>query len=391
MAIDQLGLYNDALLLLGQTKLDSLTEDREPRYRLDGAYTRDAIETCTKLVKPNFATKTGLLNTPVAGSTFDYEHDLPADYTAMVMPFSDKRLDQPITRYLIEGNKLLCDFDTVYLRYVTNAADFDDWDPTFIRVVGAYLATEVGERLSPDRWGKVKGIFDQRVAVAIELEGAEVPESRPSKTNRTLTQAWLKVYNDALQIMGLDELAGLTDDSNRRVKIDVALDAGLVEAVLEDTGWQFGIKSVRLEYDINVDPSWGYKRATKKPDDLHRIDGVFADEYMQVPIKLYTDEDGYFFSDYDEIYLQYISKDFLTNPSSWPTHFNRLIAARIAKDASPALRREGADPIFCASVFEERDKESKSIDAMGSPPRLIQEGRWTSSRNRTRSNYRGRP
>ena len=43
MAVDKLALYSNALTLLGQRSLSSLTEDRDVRYLLDGAYDLDAM------------------------------------------------------------------------------------------------------------------------------------------------------------------------------------------------------------------------------------------------------------------------------------------------------------------------------------------------------------
>lgn len=390
MALTQLGLYNDALLILGQRQLTSLSEDREPRYRLDSAYTSDAIRYCLELVKPNFATRTSVLNAPAAASTFAYNHTLPSNYVTVVRPFSNSKLDQPITRYVIEGRGLLTDFATVYLRYVADDYAITDWDPSFFRVVSAYLAKECATRLSPDEYEKVASSFTNRVKEATDLERSKVSPYAPTSASSTLTNSWRAIYNDALLIMGLDEIAGNNDDSNRRVKLARALDAGIVADLLEDTGWQFGTTTVELTYDSSVEPSFGYTRAFAKPTNLHRIDGLYVDEYATTPLKYYTDESGYFYCDYDVIYLTYVSSDYLTTPDSWPTYFKRLVAARMAKDTAPSLKNEGADPNRADLIYKERQSSAKSTDAMASPPRLITEGSWVKSRYRG-NNRRGRP
>ena len=150
MAVDQLSLYNDALLILGQRKLASLTEDREPRYRLDDAYSVDAVSYCLELVKPTFAQFTLKMETPTVGETFTHDHTLTAAYVAVIGVFADPALDQPITRYVIEGDQLKCDYDVVYIRLVSDAAVFDLWSPSFTRVMSAYLANELAIRITPD-------------------------------------------------------------------------------------------------------------------------------------------------------------------------------------------------------------------------------------------------
>ena len=389
MATTQLDLYNGALLLLGQRRLTSLTEDREPRYRLDGAFNREAIRYCLELIEPNWASKTAVLSTPAAAATFDSSHTLPTDYVTMVGAFSDSKLDQAITRYVIEGRELLTDYSTVYLRYTSDGYDLADWDSSFARVMEAYLALETATRLSNDEYEKLQAKFDERAGIARDLEASKVPQLRPSATAATLTNAWRSVYNDALQILGLEEINTNTDDSNRRVKLCVALNSGLVEDLLEDTGWQFGIISTHIQYDPSAEPAWGYQRAFPKPLDLHRLDGIWTDEYMSVPLKPYADETGHWFSDYDEIYVSYVSTDYLVNPDNWPRYFTRLVAARMAKDAGPALTSEGALVEHAMNIYNERKSSAMSNDAMASPPRVLSEGNWL--RARQRGNFRRRP
>ena len=189
--------------------------------------------------------------------------------------------------------------------------------------------------------------------------------------------------------MGLDEITTNTDDSNRRSKLDRALDAELVARLLETTGWTFALTSVKSQYDITLEPDWGYRRVHAKPSDMHRLDGIFQDEYMSHPLKAYKDEGNYIFTDNDEFYLQYISDDWLVNPSSWPTFFKRLVASKMAKDTAASLKKEGADVERANETYKERKNSAMSDDAMAAPPRMLSNGRWSSAR--FRRNYRGRP
>ena len=393
MAVDQLKLYNNALLIIGQRELASLTEDREPRYLLDASWNLDAVEYCLEIIKPVFASKDVALSSPATSSVhgLDSVHTLPTDYITVIEVYSDNKLDQPITRYLIEGNTLVCEYDTVYLRYVSNdhVTSFTNWSASFTRVVSSYLAREICLKLTPKRYDEINDLFIDRIEAVKGLEAEKEPGQRSSVTTVTLTNDWRQIYNDALLIMGLDEITTNTDDSNRRTKLDRALDAGIVSETLEDTGWTFALTSTKIQYDPSVEPEWGYQRAHGKPVDIHRIVGLFHDEYMSQPLKAYIDEGSYFFNDQDEFFLQYISTDWLVNPSSWPTFFKRLVAARLAKDAAPSLRGEGADLENAKEVFEDRESSAKSNDAMSSPPRKLANGNWSSAL--FRGGYRGRP
>lgn len=396
MALDQLGLYNDALLLLGQRALADLTEDREPRRRLDGVYNRAAVEYCLELVQPNFAAQTTTLSSPAAATTFDWSHDKPSDYVTIVQDddgtgavYSDAKLDQPINRYVIENDAILADYETIHIRYIRSGTSISDWTPSFFRVVGAFLARELATRLSPDEHDRVDAIFARRVNEANSLERAKVPLKRSSEPTSTLTIPWRRIYNDALLIMGLEEINANNDDSNRRAKLDRALNADLVESLLEDAGWQFGQLSTKIQYDPSAEPAWGFTRAHAKPLDMHRLDGIFQDEYQRVPLKHYKDEGQYWFCDLDAIYVTYVQTDYLTNPSNWPSHFKRLVAARLAKDSAPALRDEGADVENANLEFEQRNLTARNVDAMQSPPQVIHQGDWVGSR--WRGDFRGRP
>jgi len=393
MAIDKLSLYNNALLLIGQRRLQSLTEDREPRHLLDGAYDLGAIEYCLEVVKPVFSRKTAKLTSSTANPVHDLGNDftLPSDYNTIVGVYSDALLDQEISRYIIEGNTLTCDFTTIYVRYISDdhVASFANWSNSFARVVSAYLGREISIKLAPSQYETIDELFTDRVEVSKQLDLEREPAKRSSVTTNTLTNDWRLIYNDALLIMGLDEITQNNDDSNRRTKLDRALDAGIVKDLLEDTGWTFAVTSTQSFFDPSVEPAWGYTRAHAKPSDLYRIVGLFYDEYMQQPLKLYQDEGKYFFTDEDEIIVSYISSSWLNTPANWPTFFRRLVAAKMAKDAAPSLKGEGANIENAMAEHEDRESKAMSNDAMAAPPRKLAGGKWTSSR--FKGGYRGRP
>jgi hypothetical protein len=393
MAVSQLALYNNALYLIGQRRLTALTEDRKPRYVLDDIYDLNAIEHCLEIVKPVFATKTVKLSSPAANAVYGYSsvHTLPATYITDVAAYSDDQLDQPISRYVIDGNTLSCEYATVYLRYIDNDAvtTFTYWSPSFSHVVSAFLAREACTSIAPDKVDDIEKLLAERIKYAQELDAAKEPKKRSSATTVTLTNDWRHIYNDALFIMGLDEINANTDDSNRRSKLDRALDAGIVSEQLEMTGWLHAITTTESQYDPALEPSWGYSRVHAKPADMHRIDGVFYDSYLQRPLKAYHDEGDYLYMDEDYFYLQYVSSNWLVNPANWPTFFKRLVAAKMAVDAAPSLKKEGADLQNAINVYADRKSDALSIDAVESPPRILAEGKWVSSRYKGR--YRGRP
>lgn len=391
MAVSKLALYNNALLLLGQRKLAAVDEDRPPRHYLDGAYDLGAIEFCLEVAQPYFARKTVELDTSAVSAehALDNVFTLPTDFVTVYRVYSDDTLDTPVDRYIIEDNTLACSHDTIYLRYIsdTYVTTFDYWSPSFAAVVSAYLASQVAIKIAPSKYEGLEAYFQDRVKVTQELDSGKEPDQRPSTPEVTLTEAWRLIYNDALQIMGLDIISSLGDDSDRKVKLDRALNSNLVEMLLEDIGWQFALKSTMSQYDPSLEPEWGYSRVHAHPEDMHRLDGIYGDSYMRYPIRRYSDEDEKFFCDYEDIYVQYVSTNFLTGPSNWPAFFKRLVAGRLAKDACAAL--EGADTDRADLEYDDRRDSALSNDAVTSPPKIFTEGSWI--RSRYKFSYRGRP
>ena len=388
MATTQLSLYNEALLLVGERELTTVTDAVEARYRLDTAYA-NGVDYCLELVSPIFARKTVKNTTYVTSSVHAYDNvfTLPADYIGMVELYSDEKLDQPISRYIIEGGTLACNYTTIYLRYITNSYALSLWDRSFVQVVVAYLAMSVAPRIASDEMERVTALFTTRVQEAIALRKSKEPDKRSSNEGVTLTNDWRAIYNNALLILGLDEINSNTDDSDRKVKLDVARSSNLIEYLLEKTGWHWAIQSYEAQYNPSLEPEWGYNRVFDKPDNMHRLDGIFQDEMMQNPLKTYKDEGEYIYTNMDTIYIQFVSSDYLTTPGYWPPFFRRLVSAAMAKDVAMSL---GVDPSVPAAIYTDVESEAKNIDIMQSPPRRISNGTWTRARY-SGYPYRGRP
>jgi hypothetical protein len=391
MATTQLSLYNEALLLVGERELTSLTDDVEARYRLDTAYA-NGVDYCLELVNPVFARKTVKLTTFSTSSVhaFDNVFTLPSDYISMVRAYSDEKLDQPISRYIIEGSTLACNYSSLFLRYISNGYALTSWDKSFERVVVAYLASEIAPRIAPDEMERIEVTYANRLKQAIELSKQKEPDPRASDEGATLTNAWRAIYNRALQILGIEEINSNTDDSVRKVKLDVALSSDLVESLLEDTSWHWAVSSAKIQENPSLEPEWGFTKVFDKPDNMQRLDGVFVDPYMQVPLKHYKDEGPYIFAEVTELYIQYVNREFLTDPSSWPAHFKRLVSSAMARDVAPSFGKNAQERYDILAVFKDAQAESKNIDAMQSPPRTISNGSWTSSRFQG-NQYRRRP
>jgi len=390
MAFTQLDIYNKALYLLGERALATIDEAREPRYVLDAIYNLDAVNQCLELAKPAFARKTVKLTGGTAGTTHDFAsvYDLPSDYVTMVGAYSDAHLSQRVEDYIVEGLTIASDYDPLYVRYISSGYTMSDWNPAFANLVAAYLAMESATRLDGEEQDRLTAVFQGRLKFSIELDADEEPRKRSNPTSFTLNSDWLKIYNDALLILGQPKIVNTSDDSQRRAALDTAMNTDLVESCMEETGWLFGRTSDQVDYDPGIEPSWGYTKALPKPANMLRLNGIFTDEYMYQPLKRYEDEGDYWYADVDTVYVQYISRSFLTAPQDWPVYFRKYVASALAMAAGPSLPNSNVQNAML--VHKQRQYDAKSNDAIASPPQVICNGNWSQARLRNGPN-RGKP
>lgn len=152
---DQLSLYNGALAVLGARKLANLSENREPRHKLDDIWARDLVERCLQAGQWNFATRSmqpaiSSSVTPAFGYTNAFEK--PTDFVRTTGISTDEYFKQPLTQYTDEAGFWFADEDVIYIRYVSNDTqwgfDFSLWPYNFARFVEHFLAVEVAPRLT---------------------------------------------------------------------------------------------------------------------------------------------------------------------------------------------------------------------------------------------------
>lgn len=389
----KLGLYQGACIKVGETAISTLSDDLDIRHALDVVYDLGAIDRCLEVVKPRFAAKTTALtgSASAGGITLAYTHTLPSDYVTIVGVYSDAELDQPVSRYIQDGNTLLCDYATVYLRYINNSVTETNFTTGFTHVVTSFLAREVAHKFDPDRYSDLDTELQAIVEQVSATEGEKEPTRRPAAEGSALSDAWRSIYNGALLILGQHKLPAGDTDHEHRVAMDTSVADGVVSAVMEDTLWRFGHSSTKIQYDVSVDPEWGHQYAHQKPADLLRLHQLYSDEYFRHPIRDFVDEGDYWYLEYDTIYVKYISTSWVTSPDAWPQYFARLISAQIAKDVAPVVSPGLIE--HAENTYRARRDAAKNTDAMQSPPPVITEGNWTTSRFSYRdSNYsRGRP
>lgn len=155
MTIDQLGLYNGAVRIMGERKLANLTENRESRRVLDGIWGEDAIKYCLEQGMWGWASRTVKLDasttiTPEFG--FSYVFEKPDDFVRTIEISADEYFSVPLNTFNDEAGFISANVDVIYIRYVSDDAqygrDYSLWPQTFIRYFMSYLAYEGSLRLT---------------------------------------------------------------------------------------------------------------------------------------------------------------------------------------------------------------------------------------------------
>ena len=155
MTADILGLYNDALTHLGERRLVSLTENREPRRKLDAVYAF-VLDECLQSGYWKHARRTiKMTNASVVPAFgYSYAYDLPVDFLQIYLVSQSPDGSPPLNDWIIETGYLRANFETLHMTYISNSngfgASFDHWSPLFARWVGMCLAERIAFSISQD-------------------------------------------------------------------------------------------------------------------------------------------------------------------------------------------------------------------------------------------------
>lgn len=152
----KLGLFNAALLEIGEARLASLTEAREARYVLDDCYD-NVLADCLEAGQWNFAVRTVQLAADT-GINPNFGHPeifaKPSDWVRTVGLATDELLQCPLTDfdYKDEVGYWATNVTPIYVAYVSNDASFGlnltAWPRGFTRFVEVALADRIVLRIA---------------------------------------------------------------------------------------------------------------------------------------------------------------------------------------------------------------------------------------------------
>ena len=205
----------------------------------------------------------------------------------------------------------------------------------------------------------------------------------------------LQLYNEALLLSGERSLTALTEEGEGRRLLDQVWANGGVDQCLEEAQWEFAMRTVQIDYDTGITPSYGYSYAFDKPTDWILTSAVCQDSFFRVPLLRYVDEAGFWFADMTPIYVRYVSNNasYGGNLGKWPESFTAFVAAHFASkiilkisDDEDRMRLLVNPEAPHHSIRGRALLNAKSRCAMASATQMVARGEW--SRSRTRGNSR---
>ena len=202
----------------------------------------------------------------------------------------------------------------------------------------------------------------------------------------------LTIYNGALSIIGERKLASLTENREPRYKLDEVWDNDFIRRILQMGQWNFAKRTVELDANPAITPSFGYAYGFDKPDDFVRTMGICHDEYFNLPITRYADEAQSWFCDQETIYVAYVSDDSQWGGdfSLWPPNFTEMAEHYLAMKVGPRIRGVEINEKTLYALWKRWLAEAKATDAMESPAKFAPQGGWARSRQGFRGGNRDR-
>lgn len=190
MAYDQLKIYNNALRYLGEGALASLSENRGPRFLLDGVWDEDPIRYCLEQGQWQFATKTMKMTAePSIEPDFGYRYafEKSDDWCRTVAISANEYFSEPYNMFNDEAAFIWSPVDILYVKFVSDDNDYGRnyalWSPSFFEYVSAYHAWKIVGRVTTNKTSReeLDGIMEKHLANAQGKDGVNRPVAYPSR------------------------------------------------------------------------------------------------------------------------------------------------------------------------------------------------------------------
>lgn len=190
MAISNVKIANLALVALGADRIMAITEASENARKINEIYEfiRDEVLSSHPW---NFAIKRDTLAqlsaTPAFGYT--YYHQRPSDCLRILDVYYDTSESSRLLDYKIEGDRILSDYTSLYIKYIYRNDDPTKYSMTFASAFASRLAAELAYPITNSTTlGKAMlDIYNDKLRMA---RGFDAQES--GKTEKLEEDQWLE-------------------------------------------------------------------------------------------------------------------------------------------------------------------------------------------------------
>ena len=417
-----LSCYNGALRILKESRIATTTDNVPSRKMCDSAIA-DVIAHTLELGQWNFASR----SMTIAGSAstnrgYAYRFTKPSDLVRPITISTSIDYYPPLEDYDEDGTYWYCDASTIYLTYVSDDASYGNdktkWPETFARVIEASLAVEIGPSLSKsdELTKRAEYLFEE----ALRASRAKDAINRTVRVASSTTRA---IYNEALRLVGRRLLNNFSDDivarrvsdpgqaasnsqqgrapsnGSNEVEMEATLRRLLDECwddsvtyMLTQGLWNFGQRTVALEYVTDVEPAFGYTYIFERPEDYVRTVAISSSGELYPTLDDFLEENGYLHANCSPLYLQYVSNDngYGLDQSRWPETFKKALAAYLAVEIAPTARlsasaMDALEKKLYGRLKDARTKDAMDQSAMRPPPGRLVQSRAGRSNNQRRA------
>jgi len=200
----KLQMFNTALRYCGERKLSALTDSTKSRRLLDGVWAEGGVNNCLEEGLWKFATKAVRIDfdsTVDREFGFTYAFVKPTDWVTTCAVCSDEYYDIPLTRYAHENGYWYADLDLLYVKYVSDAADYGNdlsiWPSSFANYVAAYFANEIVDDLTSNDLviGRVTRRLEKNKGKAKNKDAMNQPQRFPAPGNWASSRGRLRGQN----------------------------------------------------------------------------------------------------------------------------------------------------------------------------------------------------
>ena len=158
MGTNRLAIYNNASLILGEGEIYSLTENTPLRRRFDRVWDDlPLVDYCLENGFWRFAKRATSIDYSTDVDTselggYKYAFEVPSDAVGdnNIKVCSDAYFNSPILDFNYESGYIFCDFQTIFIQYVSNnefyGGDLSSWPPSFADYVAHELAFRCAKR-----------------------------------------------------------------------------------------------------------------------------------------------------------------------------------------------------------------------------------------------------